>query len=195
VRPDVYTAPTWSWASVTCPVIASEASLFWGEYPEPNKIINIKEVKIQTLDRDEMGSVVGGYLRLIAMLVPGTIEQDSKATSEFFPWGQNSQGEENATWVRLDDPTSETTGTYYYVPFVPSFRHPMGLVLKHVDGCTGRFERVGTFHIDEQRVGFERRRPESISTKSATEERNRIISEELYEEYDEETDRYTFTIV
>ena len=98
-RPDVYTAPTWSWASVTCLVMGREASFGWPEYYERRKLIKIKDVKIQTLAGDEMGSVVGGYLRLEAMLVLGTIEENSKATSEFFPWGQNSQGEETETWL------------------------------------------------------------------------------------------------
>ena len=69
-----------------------------------------------------MGSGTGGFLRVIAMLVPGAIEQNSKGASDFFRWCQKPQGqeqdfgEENEIVVHLDDPTLETKGTYYCVP-------------------------------------------------------------------------------
>jgi hypothetical protein len=198
-RPNVYVAPSWSWASVACPVALESQDIWKFGSIQDTGIVKIKDAKMQTLYGDEMGPVTGGVLRIIGMLLPGTIEQNSEFAIGCFPRSQESPPNrpgESCTWVRLDDTSVEAKGTHYFVPFYYTRTNPMGLVLKHIDGFKGRFERVGVFGVFGS-LGERWRDPwsESISTKRATKEGDELITENLWEEYDEETDRYTFTIV
>jgi hypothetical protein len=95
--------------------------------------------KIQTLDGDEMGSVTGGYLRLIALIVPGSIKQggDAIVSSFFLHCGKSQEVGYYWTQLTLDDLNSETESTYYCVPFDAYKLFVIGLGVSRSSYATG----------------------------------------------------------
>ena len=71
-RLQTYQAPSWSWASTTGQVQLNLVQP--EELQEYKPVATILDVSVTTIDGTEMGSVIGGHIRLKASLIPATPE-------------------------------------------------------------------------------------------------------------------------
>jgi hypothetical protein len=165
------------------------------------QLVSLKDVEVTTRDGNEMGQVVYGYLRLRGLLIPSAtkLAADKSSASEnrleiqirqcsfdFVPDFINELGELGMAAICYSTPC-------LFIALGPLFQVE-GLVLRPT-GSKGQFKRVGFFssfsnlHMDT--VGqFEK----AIIGRGNDAEKA-LMTEDLYEEYDEEEDRYTFSII
>jgi hypothetical protein len=164
-RPDVYRAPSWSWASID-----GEIELNWNKYSgrhghnidlrcaEP--VAKVKEVSIEMVGKDPFGQVRAGTLRLLGNVWPGVeigYNQGDKINGvdglkgimanpnlnhvATFP---NSKEE---IFVYLDSRVSLDQPWYLFPLFVESRWGMTGLLLQHAGQARGQFRRIGLFEI------------------------------------------------
>lgn len=202
-RLDVYVAPTWSWASVNCvchfltPVLSNAE-----EGSGVERLITIQDAIVQTVDGQEMGLVVHGFLRLVSKLIPVNVDV-AAPTGSFHQINislpSRDAGEFMAAvrWdvVPYSDTRDRLEGVHYIVPITNRVNLPPngplayveGIVLRSNSGVKGQYQRVGQFVNLRAPVSY-------LKAKASLEER-KMMTEDKFEAYDEATDLYTFTIV
>ncbi len=197
-RPKNYQAPSWSWASTTGQV---EMCLVRPEILEEyTPVADILDVSVTTIDGTEMGSVIGGHIRLKACLIPATpasLETLLERNSGKWRVDVSIRGcpTRYPPFIFKDIQDEDLIGTIYLLPLSlhgerSSRLH--GLALKRTTSHTrGRFRRVGIFNFGKDTIA-----EHGLLERALEEERSEIRAQDmLYEKYDTEEDKYIITIV
>jgi hypothetical protein len=194
-RSGTYLAPSWSWGSTTRSIWAPESNqtndilrtLLYYEEPE-NKVKTqlafIRDVEIITTNGDPMSQVTSGFLRMDGAL--NLIVLDGEYL--------NPTAAENLL-ISEDVWGEKLIGKYCFVPLIesgwrdPEYRYTSskGLLLRPTGKETGQYERVA-FAYHSGKEG-------NIFSADRNLQNRELITEDLYEKYDEETGLYTFTII
>jgi hypothetical protein len=197
-RPQTYQAPSWSWASTNGQV---EICLVQPEtLKEYTPVADILDVSVTTIDGTEMGSVIGGHIRLKASLIPATpappetlLERNSgKWLVDVSIRGCPTR---HHPFIYKDIQDEDLIGNIYLLPLsLHGERSSMlhGLALKRTTSHTrGQFRRVGVFHFGQDTIT-----EHGLLERALEEERSEIGAQDmLYEEYDTEEDKYIITVV
>ncbi|KAG4430835.1 hypothetical protein IFR05_013691 [Cadophora sp. M221] len=160
-RPRSYCAPTWSWASTTIPC----KSFAPVDTRRENFMIKILQADVKTKG-DEMGTVLGGHLKLRCWLesVPshssGGITEYSDFDAELLTF-TDSRGQSVTIAINVDDNTLPRTDNWYLMPVVdepeiasskrifgPENRMIHGLILLQTEE-RDVFCRAGTFSAEK----------------------------------------------
>ncbi|PQE03058.1 heterokaryon incompatibility protein [Rutstroemia sp. NJR-2017a BVV2] len=194
-RSGTYLAPSWSWGSTTRPIWAPESNqtndirrtlMYYEE--NKNKVITqlafIRDVEIITTNGDPMSQVTSGFLRMDGAL--NLIVLDGEYL--------NPTATENLL-ISEDVWREKLIGKYCFVPLIesgwpdPEYRYisSKGLLLRPTGKETGQYERVA-FAYHSGKEG-------NIFSADRNRQKGELITEDLYEKYDEETGLYTFTII
>jgi hypothetical protein len=189
-RTTTYQAPTWSWASRPGEVEFVGSLYFFGTL---NWYVSLQAVEVGSTDCNEMSQVMNGYLQLKGLLVPSSIEVCEDETSVTgtrleICIRQRSYDFTPDASDEIDD--AFMSGRYYCVPCILC----IGLVLRS-SGQKGQFKRIGVFEYNHQRETIYRYGIEEEITSRGEDAEKALIAEDLFEEYNEEEDRYTFTII
>jgi hypothetical protein len=197
VRTDSYQAPSWSWASRTGPVsmytnMAIEAALgiqplakHWSQ--SDMELAFVVEVETVTTNGDPMSPAMSSCLRMKGILIPVVLKDGKK---EFEIRGHK--------WdVRADILSEKLVGRYAFVVCVYSdfwYDGPWyaahGLLLRSTGEMKGQYQRVGYVSISSKKDFMVEFRREARNL-----DKEKIMTEDLYERYDDESKLYTFTIV
>jgi hypothetical protein len=194
-RTSTYQAPTWSWASRPGPVVFDRSGYLWQQF------VTMQDVEVRTADGNEMGYVVYGCIRLQGLLIPSFTNAEKDRTS--------TKGKGLEILVRqyssefTPDMSDDFAETYQdeRLCCIPCFFSNgssvfwmQGLVLRP-SGEKGRYRRVGAFTCSRSGgIEFGKHFKRALVIRGNAAEKA-LINEDLYEDYDEESDRYTFTII
>jgi len=201
---DEYLAPSWSWAAIPGEVhydattsVRNKRNRKFMDLAEVHQCATMKNVEVKTIDGSEMSQAISGYLQLSGSLLPSSIDSvyRIKVRNSLFNFSGDAE---------FFDDTFDNR-TYYSVPlFYYKFDSKVkteGLVLKH-SGEKGQFERVGYFsdidHLYYDGGDRDLNRHESwwsMIIGRGDDAEKALMTENLYEEYDEGSNRYTFTII
>jgi hypothetical protein len=193
-RTATYQAPTWSWASRIGKVVCK----FSGNLPD--QCITVRSVEVRTKDNHEMSQVIYGCLRLTGTLIPSSLQLKKVRSSDtemslvmrarqcFFDFIPDASDEVDETFM---------SARYYCLPMErsPGELWVEGLVIKH-SGRKGQYQRVGYFSCYTD-FGIDSIGPlegERFFGRGDDVERA-MMTDDLYEEYEEEEDVYTLTII
>jgi hypothetical protein len=204
-RLQTYQAPSWSWASTIGQV---ELNLVQPENlgndisdPEEYKpVAVILDVSVTTIDGTEMGSVIGGHIRLKASLIPATpappetlLERNSGKW--LVPVSIRGCPTRYPPFIYKDIQDEDLIGTIYLLPLSlhgerSSRLHGLALI-RTTSNTRGQFRRVGVFRFGKDTIT-----EHGLLERALEEERSEIGGQDmLYEEYDAEEDKYIITIV
>lgn len=143
VRPEVYIAPTWSWASVRGP-----CTLFEGiDHSKEDSMIQVLEISIKRKGPDPMGAVLAGMLGLRCWMKTVRLHRDTSAWSDdYWHIAKNSTDSVRAVF----DEKAVGDGEWY---FMPVLEHPDGVFGASIHGLIllqndnfNEFRRVGKFN-------------------------------------------------
>ena len=149
-----YRAPSWSWASVEAPIKHQQL------YPRVAHMATIIEAYVTPLTEDATGEVVDGYVRLRAPLFP-VRRGSSNVTQQYnlvWAWGEL----ESLYYAWPDVSPLPAIKQLQFVPLLMTWNPPdykslsliiYGLLLKHVHGKQGVYQRWGIFRLWAERAG------------------------------------------
>lgn len=200
-RPSTYQAPTWSWASRPGEVFFdTSGSLSKGYLWQ--QFVTIQDVEVRTTDGNEMSHVLYGCLHLQGLLIPSPIRPGKLGASE---GGKNLVILVRQYWSEFtpdicdDPPETYQDRIYYCLPCFFSDNGSVfwmqGLVLQR-SGERGHYLRVGAFTCSRggTSIEFGKNFKRALTIRGSLEEKS-LMTWDHYEDYDEENDRYTFTII
>jgi len=198
-RLQTYQAPSWSWASTTGQVQLNLVQP--EELQEYKAVATILDVSVTTIDGTEMGSVIGGHIRLKASLIPATPESpETLLEHNYGKWLVQVSIRGCPTryppFIYKDIQDEDLIGTIYLLPLSlhgeRSSRLLHGLALTQTTSNTrGQFRRVGVFRFTKHTIT-----EHGLLERALEEERSEIGAQHmLYEEYDAEGDKYIITVV
>lgn len=167
-------APTWSWASIDGGVLGSWFPRGLGEDDVLNEYVSLLDVWTTPSGPDPFGAVSNGELKLgCYTLIQGRLNSQRSSSSSNISAYETSklrislEASEQLFIVYLDcygdiDTTKDTD--VYLLPIWESDSRPTshshvvpthnpltrGLVLQHIEGCRGRFRRLGAFFFTEE---------------------------------------------
>jgi hypothetical protein len=187
-RPTSYQAPSWSWASNSGGV--SYRPETYSNLRSGEVTVDILDVGVGTVGGSEFSQVTSGYIKMIGYLIPVSLQHRS-TDPDFHEYtgGPYLLEPYTSTFMPdIRDSFESFPGVFYCAPLVyttpgSGYRYrdleksTDGLVLKPTGIMKGQYQRVGYFRGDDYQ-----------------EERSKM-TEDLYEAYDEVTDKYTFTII
>lgn len=151
VRPEVYRAPSWSWASI-------DGIIGPGGFSEDGFLIEIVEVSVTPATSDPTGLVESGFVR-----IRGVLKELRLKRHEFLEkvwWmtvnGMDIRKQGDKEWERMgplvqldvDESESSLAGMKYCMPFrAPSEYNTFvtGLILERAGSKEGEFRRIGMF--------------------------------------------------
>jgi hypothetical protein len=197
-RLQTYQAPSWSWASTTGQV---ELNIVQPEELQEYKpLATILDVSVTTIDGTEMGSVIGGHIRLKASLIPATPESpESLLEHNYGEWlvhvSIRGCPTRSPPFIYKDIQDEDLIGTIYLLPLSLHGKRSSrlhGLALTRTTSNTrGQFRRVGVFSFGKDTIT-----EHGLLERALEEEIIEIGGQDmLYEEYDAEEDKYIITIV
>ncbi|KAH8592380.1 heterokaryon incompatibility protein-domain-containing protein [Bisporella sp. PMI_857] len=197
-RTESYQAPSWSWASRTGQVtmytnmameIAIGMQLPSNHHTEfDEELAFVVDVETATANNDPMSPVTSGYLRMKGILIPVVLEDGEK---EF-------KIRDHTCSVSADISGEKLVGRFCFVVCVYSdlwFDYQLyaarGLLLRPTGKMRGQYQRVGQVNVSvSDRYFRDEFHDEAISL-----DKKEVMTEDLYEHYDDELGLYTFTIV
>jgi hypothetical protein len=150
--PSVYVAPTWSWASITGPIVTRK---WWARLDK--LLVKVAGITIDT--QTHFGSVSGGKLTLQGHLGKALVVEDRNTDRWFLPSRdivlldivfEGSHGIEKS----MNRPTVDVldqTLVSFPVHCLPAMKHKdsvQGLLLERVGGPEGPYRRVGVFDCE-----------------------------------------------
>lgn len=141
-RPEKYTAPSWSWASV----FDCKIGYFLQKKLEDPSSIKLHHCVCTPAGLDKTGAVSDGYIRLSGYLMRGTMEQKSSLYQFKFAFlgGPKRIAFPDSLINELDE---RPPITYYLVPILDDF----ALVLRKAETYVNTFVRVGSmFHFSHE---------------------------------------------
>jgi Heterokaryon incompatibility protein (HET) len=184
-RPNIYRAPSWSWASVDAelwePITRVTAP--------PNKIlipIKVLDAKVNPRDGDVFGRIKDGYLRVRGPLLKARFTTSSTDEIDFPPGTMEISVNSQVTCTAAAD-TADLKGQdkdCYCLPVAlyADSTALQGLILQATFRTRGEFRRIGVFFADE---------PASISV---FQQPGEMLDPEHFEQQDGDG-QYVFTIV
>jgi hypothetical protein len=135
-RPKEYVAPSWSWASMT-----GRIQPFIYIRPDNPTVIQILDVRVETVTSDLMGQVSGGFLKLRGWLKKVSLKEDKSWTMRF-------DAPQIAKTAQFDEYRPLGDDEVWYLPVVtigPWLEGEVyGLILEQT-GKKDEFRRVGRF--------------------------------------------------
>ncbi len=200
-------APSWSWASSSSPYGVEYPWCYREPSYLPQTLNPFKSVAIEAEipNANEMSPVLNGRLRIVGKLIPATLKEKPTVRNSRWKLESVSHGVKIRKGIFQFAPDSydgDLIGNYYCTTLLYSierdkvFSDIAGLVLEPT-GKDGEFRRVGCYFANY----FVRVRKESVEGFEAClcgrgdrAEKAQMTSE-LYDEYDEEGDMYTFSVV
>lgn len=190
-------APSWSWLCRPVEINTPDYFSPTDDWAIPNEDMKIDDIDIQTVGGDEMSEVLSAHLKVTATLIPtsysvvlsdcGPISASFKLRNAEVLFMADVQDEEI-----LEQPLFSTI-CIYRKHDEPSggkeVRMARGLVLKPTGQKKGQYYRVGCF-LTKKTPGLDQK----ILCKADAAEKAQM-TQDLYEEYHEDTDKYTFAVV
>jgi hypothetical protein len=167
--------------------IGIQASLkHWSQ--SDKELAFVVDVETATTDGDPMSPVTSGCLRMEGILIPVVLGGGEK---EFELRGHTCV-------VSADISSERLVGRFFFVGCVYSdlwfdvlLYAAEGLLLGLTGNMKGQYQRAGHVSVSASNSGFQiefHREARSLDKK-------KIMAEDLYERYDDESELYTFTIV
>lgn len=146
-RPSPYRAPSWSWASLDCPI---STGWFQDDFPDKIDLIDVLECEATNNSGDTTSTITGGYLRLSGWL--STMQLGTNEETKGYSIYINGHWVERALrgLIRLD--CQLPSMQLHCLPlFVDTQQMPhwnMSLLLLHQTGdIKGQFKRYGLMHL------------------------------------------------
>jgi hypothetical protein len=198
-RSTTYQAPSWSWASRPGQVN------FPSNHEYREVAVNLLEIGVSTVGKSRFGQVTSGFVKMVGRLIPISLDDPilNRAIQLLFEGSSFRYTTHTCHFLRrinvidfLPDIWEGLEGreslleTFYCTPLIYTdgslgLKYAQGLVLRSTGIEKGQYKRVGLFCADNLK---------GVLPRAEQEERSKM-TEDLYEAYDEETDRYTFTII
>ena len=161
VRPEIYRAPSFSWAAVdTVRGIRYADATDYGDASEDDVLIKVEKVKLQLKTDDRFGMVIGGYLILKGRLKDIVVVESQRKGYTKYHWQLVKDGkilDEAYKMIYLDSPKSDgpdIIGHNKRIFCLPaardrttSPRELICLLLQAVPGELGTFRRIGLTKI------------------------------------------------
>jgi hypothetical protein len=195
-RSTTYQAPSWSWASRS-----GKVEFPWGaEHGEV--AVNLLDIGVTTIGRSTFGQVTSGFVKMVGCLIPISLEHPVFNRSVNPPFEESYFTTETILVLRRNGKSKimdfvpdvweggeSFLGAFYCTPLIYDDHLVVnlvaGLVLRATGIEKGQYQRVGLFIGDLHK---------DVLSGAEQEERSKM-TEDLYEAYDEETNKYTFTII
>lgn len=161
-RPQVYRAPTWSWASVEGLI-----EIYPEVHPEEERWVNlcqILEAKTTPLGEGTTGQVSDGYIKLRGRLLrTSSLSFHTSPKGKFVQIVRSLDGDPSKSWIncQIDDVANWSPKDNLLLPALQceyrSFQSCMlkGLVLEPVEGPADTYKRVGTWSDNANRDGID----------------------------------------
>jgi hypothetical protein len=181
VRPSIYSAPSWSWASV-------EGHTLLNSYPFDREKVEVEvvDLHIEYATEDETGQILSGWLDLKGSLQAVQLEHNTLTGEGWLMKFRDGDEDIHNIVADLDDASLEdnvivqqSAAAEYFCMYVTSGFH---LILRLVD-CTNKlYERVGTARVyaDRSPSGLDKE-TKNRSRSSLDEETKRSLPCNRYE--------------